>query len=111
MAMATETSKQYGSAQLSFIRKTRKAIDNDAKSFFACNNWRNITPNTGKNDSGILDPSSKRTCKAELFYIKAIASWIPHKLIPGHVPSCPQCGKNRHVDVSKARWVNSPKIL
>jgi hypothetical protein len=111
MATTGLTHTQYGPAQLSFIRKTRKAVDADSKSFFAANNWRNIAPSGGRCDSGILDASSRRTCQASSFYIKGIACWIPHKLIPNHTPKCPQCKKNQHVDVTKVRWVNSPKIL
>jgi len=40
-----------------------------------------------------------------------MAVWIPPLLIAGHIPSCPHCKKNTHVDVESARWVSFPKLL
>ena len=40
-----------------------------------------------------------------------MAVWVPHLIIHNHVPACPNCKKNKYVDVTKARWINSPKIL
>jgi hypothetical protein len=102
---------QFSAAQWSFIKKVRASVDSNAKAYFLEHNWRNITPAGGRFDSGLLDPSNRKTTTAEAFYIKAVACWVPHKLIPNHVPKCPQCEKNRYVDPTKGRWVNSPKIL
>jgi hypothetical protein len=109
--MTSTPPKQFGEAQWSFVKKVRSNIDKDAKSYFATNNWRNIAPVGGRSDSGLLDPACKRTTKPDIFYVKAVASWVPHKLIPNHIPKCPQCEKNRHIDITKARWVNCPKLL
>jgi hypothetical protein len=40
-----------------------------------------------------------------------MAVWLPDRLIANFVPTCPHCKSNRHVDVIKARWQNSPKVL
>lgn len=48
---------------------------------------------------------------ADSFYIRPIAAWVPHKLLPNFVPTCPHCKKNKYVNVDNARWQNSPKIL
>jgi hypothetical protein len=47
----------------------------------------------------------------EDFYVKPIAAWVPHLLIPGYIPCCPNCSTAKYVDIQRARWINSPKIL
>ena len=47
----------------------------------------------------------------DAFYVKPLACWIPHVLIPNHVPTCPHCKEKKFVNPQKARWINSPKIL
>ena len=109
--MTSTQPPQLSAAQWTFVKKVRASIDSNAKAYFEKHNWKNISPIGGRNDSGLLDPSSKRTTKADRFYVKAIACWIPHKLIPNHVPKCPQCESSRNVDPTKGRWVTCPKIL
>lgn len=110
MASNPPTPTQYGKAQHVFIKKTREAIKADPRGFFKSNNWRCINPNGGKHDSSLLHTNGKKST-VESFYVKPIAAWAPHLLFLNHVPSCAHCGKKDHVDVIKARWVNSPKIL
>ena len=61
--------------------------------------------------NSLLDARSHRTVKVEAFYLKSIACWVPHILIPNHVPTCPHCEKKKYVDLKKSRWVNCPKLL
>jgi hypothetical protein len=103
--------KQVGEAQWSFILKTRSAINNDPKLFFKSHNWRCIELTTGgRFDSLILDWSANKT-SVNHFYLKPVAAWVPHLLIPKQTPSCPHCKKSTDVNVVKARWINFPKIL
>jgi hypothetical protein len=103
--------KHIGEAQWRFVLKTRASISNDARLFFKSHNWRCIAPTTGgRHDSTILDQGTKKTT-VEHFYVKPVASWVPHLLVPNHIPCCPHCKTSRHVDIVKARWVNCPKVL
>ena len=36
---------------------------------------------------------------------------MPHLLIPHHVPTCPTCRTNTHVDAASSKWIRFPKIL
>ena len=75
-------------------------------SFFDSHNWQNIEPPGGRNSS------LTKSTYTDRFYVRPIAAWIPHLLIPNHVPCCPRCGKRDLVEVKKgARFINSPKIL
>ena len=102
---------QYGAKQLAFIKQTREAVKANPTAFFAQNNWRDITPKGGRFDSSLLDPSSTRSWEVDDFYVKSIAMWVPHLLVPTHTPACPHCGLSTHVHVDKAKWIGSPKIL
>jgi hypothetical protein len=102
---------QYGASQLAFIKKVRGDIDKNKSSFFQSNSWQNITPSGGRFDSTMLNVSVKKKAKLESFYVKAIASWIPHLLFSNHVPCCPHCRRNDFVAVDKGRWINSPVVL
>jgi hypothetical protein len=101
----------FGTAQLWHIKKVRAAIDNDHRAFFAEKDWRNVIPRRGRYDSSILHKNSKATTRVDHFYIKPVAVWVPHLLKPNHVPCCPHCKRNTHVDVVKSRWINYPKVL
>lgn len=92
-------------SQREFVERIRAAVlANDR--FFDSHNWQNIEPTGGRNSS-----LTKGT-HADRFYVKPIACWIPHLLIPNHVPCCPRCGKRDLVEVNRGvRFVNSPKIL
>jgi hypothetical protein len=103
---------QLGTDQWAFIKKTREEVKADPKGFLASNNWRNITPGGGRNDSTLLmrtDAGAKKVT-IDSFYVRPIVLWVPHLLISNHVPSCPVCKVKDHVDVVKARWMNSPKV-
>jgi hypothetical protein len=100
--------KPLSEAQWSFVLRTRSAINNDARLFFKSHDWKCIFPTKGgRCDSSILAKSST----VEDFYVKAIAAWVPHLLVPNHVPCCPHCKTHKHVDIVKARWINCPKVL
>jgi Transposase len=102
-------SKQFGDEQWTFITEIRGAVMNDPKSFFSTRNWRCITPSGGKNDSTLFNLTNQTTVDA--FYVRPIACWVPHLLIANHVPTCPRCKSKDFVDLVKARWINSPKIM
>jgi hypothetical protein len=100
--------KPLSEPQWRFVLKTRSAIKNDPRQFFKSHDWRCIVPtNGGRFDSTILSKPST----VEDFYVKAIAAWVPHLLVPNHIPCCPHCKVRRHVDIVKARWINCPKVL
>jgi hypothetical protein len=109
--MTMVRSPQYGATQAAFIAKVRDAVKSNPKSFFASNNWRDVTPTKGRYDSSLIDPNSGSTCDVDDFYVKSIAVWVPHLLIPAHTPSCPNCNTSEAVYVDSARWINAPKIL
>jgi hypothetical protein len=92
-----------GSAQWSFIKKTRVLVKNDPKVFFANHNWHNINPTGGKNDGSLFNGERRTTI--DDFYVRPIICWVPHLLIRNHVPSCPRCKDKDNVDVIKARWI------
>jgi hypothetical protein len=94
----------YCQSQRDFIERTRDAIINE-DDFFSRHDLRMITPNTGKYCS------LTKSVYAENFYVRPIAAWVPHLLLPNFVPTCPHCKSNRFVSPSKARWQNSPKVL
>ena len=99
----------YGHAQRDFIAHVRGKIDRNGAEFLKEQNWRKIKPPGGRNAFGI----NNKKVTAESFYVKALAVFVPHLLIPGHVPTCPHCEKATHVDVTgkHVRWINSPKLL
>jgi hypothetical protein len=105
-----EEPTQFGSEQWEFIKKTRAAVKNDAKAFFAVNNWRNVTPDGGRNDSTLFINGSKK-CTVDVFYVRPLVLWVPHLLISNHIPTCPYCKQKEHIDLVKSRWLNSPKVL
>jgi hypothetical protein len=100
---------QFGPEQWSFIVKTRAAVKADPKAFFSQNNWRQITPNGGRNDSTLLAANTKTTVGS--FYVRPICCWVPHLLIANHIPTCPHCKMKDHIDLVKSRWTNAPKLL
>ena len=103
-AMAANRSFPYSISQRSFIERTRAKVDGDVN-FFYNHNWRCVMPPHGKFSSLM------KAVYADSFYIRPIAVWVPDRLIPNFVPTCPHCKSNQHVDVTKARWQNSPKVL
>jgi hypothetical protein len=97
---------KYGKAQDDFVKHIRASIDANPDHFFDDKDWRNLTIKGGRH-VGLKN----RNLEAASFYVKPVAAWVPHLLIPGHVPSCPNCEHARGVDTSKSRWIANPKIL
>ena len=44
------------------------------------------------------------------FYVKGLVAFVPHLILPGHVPSCPHCRNSKWVDTPSSRWIKTPKI-
>ena len=108
---AVSSTLPFGQAQLAHIKKVRVAVDNDHRAFFSENDWRNVVPKRGRYDSSLLYKNNRATSRVDHFYVRPIAVWVPHLLKPNHVPCCPHCKRNNHVDVVKSRWINYPKVL
>ena len=98
---------RHGAAQKEFIRAVRDDINLKQEKYFHLQEWRNITPAGGR----YAALSSKKKLHVDSYYVKPLASWVPHLLMPGHVPSCPKCDSNKHVDTASSRWVSFPKLL
>ena len=101
------TNHHYGLAQKQFIKAVREDINVKQEKYFHQKDWRLIALLGGKH-IGLNSPTK---LDVESFYVKPVAAWVPHLLIGGHIPSCPNCKKNTHVDVESARWVSFPKLL
>ena len=97
---------RHGKAQAEFVANTRRAIDADLQ-FFHKNDWSQIRHSKRR---GTALTSTKKL-RADNFYVKDIAAWVPHLIIPGYLPSCARCGKKEHIDMSKCSWVENPKLL
>jgi hypothetical protein len=97
---------KYGKAQDDFVKHIRALIDANPQHFFDDKDWRNLTIKGGRH-VGLTN----RKLEAASFYVKPVAAWVPHLLIPGHVPSCPKCEHARSVDTNKSKWIANPKIL
>ena len=81
----------YGRAQDAFVQATRSAIDSGqlTRSTLA-QNWQCISPSLLPNQ--LLTPT-------DFYYVKPIACWVPHLIIPGFVPYCPHCQTPDGVDL------------
>jgi hypothetical protein len=111
-ALYAETmTSQYGTAQLTFIKKVRDSVKTNPQTFFAENDWRDIRPKGGRFDSSLLNRQLVRQWQVDDFYVKSVAVWVPHLLIPTHTPTCPNCRSFGNVIVDRAKWIGSPKIL
>ena len=95
----------YCPAQAAFIKSVRAAMDADPKKFLREKDWRNIQPKSPRHGKQQLDVQS--------FYLKPVACFAPHAIIPGHVPVCPRCESPSRVDTqgSNVRWIKNPKTL
>ncbi|CAB9528057.1 unknown protein [Seminavis robusta] len=98
----------FGVAQRRFITTTRNAISSQGQTFFASHDWMNIKPKNGFNTCLAQDKSN---ILGEAIYVKPLVVWIPHYLIPNHIPSCPNCERCDGIDVNEAKWVKQPKVL
>jgi len=83
-------------------------MDDNAKQFLQHQDWRNIQPKTAR-----YGTASKRQLDASSFYVKSVACFVPHVVIPGHVPICPRCESSSKVDThgTNVRWIKVPKTL
>ena len=97
--------KAYGPDQAAFIQATREKIDADS-CFFDRNDWRFIAPKEGRH----IRLKDKKL-RVGSFYIKGVAAFVPHLILPDHVPTCPHCESNQFIDLSACRWIVIPKIL
>jgi hypothetical protein len=43
--------------------------------------------------------------------VKPIAAWLPHLIIPRHIPTCPHCESSGRIDINRSKWVDRPKVL
>jgi len=96
----------YGSAQHEFIKSVRSSVLQEGASFFKKKDWKNIGPVSNTS----LALAEMKIC-SDSFYIKNVAVWVPHLLLPNHIPTCPNCKRSSGVDLSKAEFVERPKIL
>jgi len=97
---------RHGNSQAQFIDSVRIEIESGLnKDYFAKRDWKRLTWAT---------PASLVNTKKispQLFYVKDLAVWIPHMLIPGCVPSCGKCLSKEGVDPNNFRFVEFPKIM
>ena len=96
----------YGKAQADFIKLIRQSIDEKEEHFFHDKDWRMLTVKGGR----YIGLGSKKM-EVTSFYVKPVAAWVPHLLIPGYVPSCPNCKVPRWVDCKNSKWITTPRIL
>ena len=103
--MAEIPKHPYSIGQRVFVEKIRAAVlANDR--FFDTHNWQNVEPMGGRNSSLTKSTYTDRFC------VRPMACWVPHLLIPNHMPCCPRCGKRDLVEVNKGvRFIRSPKML
>ena len=94
----------YPIIQREFIEKIRAQIDMEANYFYS-RDWRCINPPNGKYSS------LQKSVFAESFYVRPVAVWLPDRLLPNFTPTCPHCKSKKFVNVNRARWQNSPKVL
>jgi len=98
----------YCNAQAIFIKSVREAMDADAKKFLHDKDWRNILPKSARQGT-----ASKKQLDVSSLYVKPVACFLPHAIIPGHIPVCPRCESADKVDThgSYVRWIRTPKTL
>lgn len=95
-------------AQACFVKSVGAALDADLKKFLHDKDWRNIQPK-----SACHGVASKKQINVESFCVKVVACFVPHAMIPGHLPVCPCCESAERVETqgSNVRWINTPKTL
>lgn len=110
MLRGTKTKPPYGPAQAAFIKATREGVLAQGVAFFKGKDWTRLSPKkVGTN--ACLNSNTGSLLTDDTFYIKDIACWVPHLLIPDFIPMCPKCEKNNGVDTCNAKFVNRPKVL
>ena len=97
----------YGAAQHEFIERVRADIKNFPDTFFQKKDWRNITPPQGR----YVPLNPDRLMAAEEFYVRPVAVWVPHLIIPDFIPACTRCESSVAVNVHKGKFIDRPKIL
>lgn len=55
--------------------------------------------------------TSKSKLHTDSFYVRPLASWVPHLLFPSFLPKCPKCCSNKDINLGESRWVDFPIIL
>jgi len=95
---------RHGAAQEGFVTSTRLALKADPL-YFVKRDWRQLK---FTNPASLVN--SKKT-SPDIFYVKDLAAWIPHMIVPGYTPSCAKCLKKEAVDVQRFRFVEEPKLL
>jgi len=96
----------YDSAQHEFIKSVRASVLVEGANYFKKKDWKQIGPSSNTS----LALTELKTC-ADSFHVQDVAMWVPHLLLPDHVPSCPHCKQISGVDLSKAEFVERPKSL
>lgn len=99
--------QRCGEDQRLFIKHVRTEIDMKQHGHFVQKDWRNITPKGGK----CIGLTADKKFDTQSFCVKPVASWVPHLSMPNHVPTCPRCLRNTHVDVAPSHWIKFPKTL
>lgn len=95
----------YSKVQRAFIEDIRGKVESQGRDFFYNHDWREIKPKSG------VYCSLQKKVYPESFYVKPLAVWVPHLLFEDFVPTCPHCKSKRNVNVTQARFQNSPKVL
>ena len=84
-------------------------MDANPQSFFKKNSWFDIKPMDGGRNVN-LKYAKDRSIHIESFYVRKVAVWVPHLIVPNHVPTCPKCCSKQFVNVNKVKWVDYPKL-
>lgn len=95
---------RYGPAQQAFITATRKLID-VIVDFFQKNDWQRMR------HCSHFSLVAPKKLSVDSFYVKDMAVWLPHMILPHYTPSCSKCGLKTAVDPCRYRWVENPKLL
>jgi len=88
-----------GTAQAAFITKARKAMSLDPTVLHDVD-WRRVSA------SASFLSLTKKT-EVDSFYVKDLAVWLPHVVMPGHIPTCSRCLTKSGVDVGRFRWTKN----
>jgi hypothetical protein len=97
IATTTKTTRQkskprFSNAQYEHICQYRSHIDNmKCDEFFK--DWKNVHIK-----KRLIGPKRSKI-KPDDYYVRASAVWLPHIIIPNHIPCCPLCKSNESVDV------------
>jgi len=95
-----------GEAQAVFISTIRDTIKDGDPEFLFEKDWRRIQ------FSKTASLFSTKRLPPQSFYVKDLAVWVPHLMIPGYIPSCAKCGSKEGVDPQRfTRFVEFPKML